>query len=48
MIFSVVNMPIGGVQVLFRHQKQWSPPLDLACFEHLNVIIAIQLQLMNN
>jgi len=27
MIFSASNVPIGGIQVLFWHQKQWSPPL---------------------
>jgi hypothetical protein len=27
MIFSVLDAPIGGVQVLFEHQKQQSPPL---------------------
>jgi len=26
MIFNALNAPIGGVQVLFRCQKQWSPP----------------------
>jgi len=25
--FSAPNVPRGGVQVLFGHQKQWSPPL---------------------
>jgi hypothetical protein len=28
MIFSALNTLIGGVQVFFRHQKQWSPPLE--------------------
>jgi hypothetical protein len=28
MIFSVPNAPIKRVQVLFGHQKQWSPPLE--------------------
>jgi len=27
MIFNGPNAPIGGIQVLFGHQKQWSPPL---------------------
>jgi hypothetical protein len=27
MIFNVLNAPIKGVQVLFGHQKQQSPPL---------------------
>jgi len=33
-MFCALNMLIGGIQVLFRHQKQWIPPLrsDL----HLN------------
>jgi hypothetical protein len=48
MIFSALNTPIGGVQVLFKHQNERAFPLDLACFECLNVIVAIQLQLMNN
>jgi hypothetical protein len=34
-IFNAVDAPIGGVQVLFRCQKQWSPPLDPACLEHV-------------
>jgi hypothetical protein len=25
-IFTTLNMPIGGVQVLFKCQKKWSPP----------------------
>jgi hypothetical protein len=29
-IFSVLDVPIGGVQVLFGHQKQWNPPLELS------------------
>jgi hypothetical protein len=48
MIVNALNVPIGGVQVLFRRKKQWSFALDLACLEHLSVIIAIELQLMNN
>jgi hypothetical protein len=27
MIFHAQNAPIRGVQALFKHQKQWSPPL---------------------
>jgi hypothetical protein len=30
MIFSMLNMSIGGVQVLFEHPKQWSPPFGLS------------------
>jgi hypothetical protein len=41
-IFSAPNAPIGGVQVLFRQKKNGTFPLDLACLEHLNVIVAIQ------
>jgi hypothetical protein len=26
-IFSAQDVPIGGIQVLFKHQKQWNPPL---------------------
>jgi hypothetical protein len=47
-IFGAINAPIGGVQVLFRHQKKWSPFFNLAYLGCLNVIIATQLQLMNN
>jgi hypothetical protein len=43
MIFLELNTPIGGVQVLFKHQKNGALPLDLACLEHLSVIVAIQL-----
>jgi hypothetical protein len=28
MIFNVLDVPIGGVQVLFGHQKQQNPPLE--------------------
>ncbi len=35
MIFSVLDVSIRGVQILFGHQKQWSLPFDLACPEHL-------------
>jgi hypothetical protein len=44
MIFSVPNVLIKRVQVLFKHQKQWTPPprLDPTCLERLNVIVAIQ------
>jgi hypothetical protein len=37
-IFSASDAPIGGVQVLFRHQKQRSPPLPLdpACPKHIS------------
>jgi len=27
MDFNALNVPIGRVQVLFRHKKQWSLPL---------------------
>jgi hypothetical protein len=27
MFFSALDAPIGGVQILFNHQKQWSLPL---------------------
>jgi hypothetical protein len=26
-IFNALNMLIGGVQVLFKHKKQWNPSL---------------------
>jgi hypothetical protein len=48
MIFNALNAPIERVQILFKHQKQWNPPLGFNLFEHLSVIVAIQLQLMNN
>jgi hypothetical protein len=32
MIFSMLNMSIGGAQVLFGHQKQWSPPFGLSLY----------------
>jgi hypothetical protein len=41
-IFSASDVPLEGVQVLFTHQKQWSLLLDLACFEHLNVMVVTQ------
>jgi hypothetical protein len=28
MIFGAPDAPIGGVQVLFKHKKQWNPPLE--------------------
>jgi hypothetical protein len=42
MIFSAPDVSIGGVQVLFRHQKQWSLPSRLARLEHLSFIVATQ------
>jgi hypothetical protein len=42
MTFSAPNAPIGGVQVLFKHQNNGGLPLDLVCLEHLSVIIATQ------
>jgi hypothetical protein len=27
MIFSALDAPIGGVQIFFKHKKQWSLPL---------------------
>jgi hypothetical protein len=47
-IFITLDAPIGGVQVLFTHKNNGTLPLNLACFQHLNVIITTQLQLMNN
>jgi hypothetical protein len=47
-IFNALDVPVKKVQVLFRHQNNGAIPLDLACLERLNVIVAIQLQLMNN
>jgi len=48
MIFSALIAPIGRVQVLIKQKKNGTLPFDLACFECLNVIVAIQLQLMKN
>ncbi len=44
-IFSALEVPIGGVQVILRHQKNGDFPLDLAYPKHLSVIVFIQLQL---
>jgi len=30
MIFSALDKPIGGVQVLFIHKKQWNPPFGIS------------------
>ncbi len=43
-IFNAPKALVGGVQVFFRHQRQWSPPHGLA-FEHLSVIVITQLRL---
>jgi hypothetical protein len=43
MIFSAPNVPIGGVQILFRHKNNGALTLDLTYHEHLSVIVAIQL-----
>jgi len=48
MIFNALKMSIGGVQVFFKCQKNGALPLDLARLERLSIIVAIQLQLMNN
>jgi hypothetical protein len=42
MIFYAPNAPIEGVQILVKHQKNWSLPLDLAYFKCLNVTVATQ------
>ncbi len=48
--FSALNMPIGGLQVLFRHQKQWIVPLGsglfwtLKCYSCNSIIINEQLK----
>jgi hypothetical protein len=43
MTFNVSNVPIGGVQFFFDTKNNGAFPLDLACLERLNVILAIQL-----
>jgi len=42
MIFYAPNAPIEGVKILIKHQKKWSLPLDLTCFECLSVTVATQ------
>jgi hypothetical protein len=32
MIFSAPNVLIGGVQILFKHQENWSLPLGFGLF----------------
>jgi hypothetical protein len=39
----VPNVPIGGVQFLFRHQKNGAFPLNLAHLECLNVLSLVGL-----
>jgi hypothetical protein len=41
-------VPIRGVQVLFRHKNNGALPLDLTYLEHLSVIVATQLKVMND
>jgi hypothetical protein len=43
MTFNMSNVPIRGVQVFFDTKKNGAFPLDLACLEHLSVIVATQL-----
>ncbi len=45
MIFSALEVPIGKVQVFSYTKKNGTFPLDMACLEYLNVIVATQLQL---
>jgi len=42
-IFSVTNAPLGGVQFLFRHNKQRSPTLGFDLLAHLSVWSLIDL-----
>ncbi len=39
-IFSLLDAPIGGVQVFLNIRNNGTLPLDLACLECLSVIIA--------
>jgi hypothetical protein len=48
MIFNALNAPIGKVQVFLDAKNNRAFPLDMAYLEHLNDIVATQLQLMNN
>jgi len=43
MIFNALEASIGRVQVFLNAKKNGALPLDLACLEHLSVIVAIQL-----
>ncbi len=50
MIFKTLEMPIGGVKILFRHQKQWKLPLGfgllwvLKCYSCNSIAIKEQLK----
>jgi hypothetical protein len=44
-IFSALEAPIGGVQVLFENKNNGALPLDMACPKWLSVIVVVQLQL---
>ncbi len=41
-LLMMVDVPIGKVEFFFKHKKNGIFPLDLACLEHLNVIVIIQ------
>ncbi len=41
-IFSPLDAPIRRIQVFLRHKNNGTFPLDLACLECLNVIVATQ------
>jgi len=43
-IFDVLDVPIGGVQVLFGHQKQQSPPLGSGLRWTLNWLFMASMQ----
>jgi hypothetical protein len=44
MIFSALEVPIKGDQIFLNTKNNGALPSDLAYFERLSVIIAIQLQ----
>jgi hypothetical protein len=44
-IFNALETPIKKVQILFRHQKQWSLSLESSLPERFGVIVVTQLQL---
>jgi hypothetical protein len=52
-IFSALDAPIGGVQVLFRRKKKWSPPLGFGlpltfkCYSCNSIAINEQLKRFN-
>jgi len=52
--FSAPDEPIGGIQVLFKHKKQWTPPLwsslprTLKCYRCNSIAINEQLKYLTH